>query len=183
MLLWQNRHTNRQGLACSVGIYQNLENQLFTLTSSSVAGSLPPSSSGRMSTSKCSCSDSKDDEWKCSWKLHIQADNTIYISSCRKRSKAMSQLLSSSLLERKRVHWQKMSAVRYNGAVLRRQRYDRTYSQNWICSGIRSQWSSWSIAVVGSDLLVDKISRAVAFRTDCSLLSGWREIQSKTEQQ
>ena len=38
-------------------------------------------------------------------------------------------------------------------------------------TGTRSQWSSLSSGVVWSVLLAEKISRAAAFRTDCSLLS------------
>ena len=40
---------------------------LLTLASCSVRGSVPPSSSGRISGSKCLCSDSRDDAWKCSY--------------------------------------------------------------------------------------------------------------------
>ena len=80
------------------------------------------------------------------------------------------------------AHRRRLSA-RYDGAVPWRQRYDNTHNRNWNRSGIWSQWSLRSSVVVWSDLLAEKISRAAAFRTDCSLLSRWPEIPAKTEQQ
>jgi len=51
----------------------------ITLANSSLAGSLPPSSSGKISTSKCLCSDSRDGPWKCSYRCtHIHTHTFVH---------------------------------------------------------------------------------------------------------
>jgi len=45
-----------------------------------------------------------------------------------------------------------MLSDRYAGAVPGTQWYARTHNQNWICSGMRNQWSSRSSGVMCSDV-------------------------------